>query len=152
MDTQDIIVWYVVILTGSAIIMAWATWRTNARALAVDEGLTRLIASLEIVREDLRRLEAAAETSFEPRVDSLPASAVLEIRETYEEIVRLQRRQYEARISDLTTIYDEQVRYLRTELTSARSQSGTDSEPVAMNEQHLELIDLVKKLIAGLDV
>ena len=79
-------------------------------------------------------------------------AAVLEIRETYEELVKLQRDQHDARNSDLKAIYDEHVRYLRSELTTARSHSDTRAGLVAIHEQHLKLIELVKELLARLAV
>ena len=152
MDTQDIFVWYVVILTGVAILMAWVTLRANARASAIDDRLKRLIGSLEALSEVMRRLEATTKTSLQSSGERLPVAAVLEIRETYEELVKLQRDQNDARNSDLKAIYDEHVRYLRSELTTARSHSDTRAGLVAIHEQHLKLIELVKELLARLAV
>ena len=152
MDTQDIVVWYLVLLTGVGIVMTWAVLRASARASAIDDSLRRLIGSLDLVGAHVRPLAVTSADSLEPSAENLPATAVLEIRETYEETVRMQRQLYEVRISDLTAIYDEQVQYLRSELSRAGADDEKGSELAAMHEQHLELMRLVKELIVRLDV
>ena len=91
-----------------------------------------------------------------PSGDMLPVEAVLEIKETYEQVVRLQRDQarelkeaYEARISDLKAIYGGQVEALRQELVSTRAENRTELE--AVHARHSELVGLVREFIRQIE-
>ena len=91
-----------------------------------------------------------------PSGNMLPVEAVLEIKETYEQVVRLQRDQarelkesYEARISDLKHIYGDQVQALHQELAATRAENRAELD--AVHAKHKELADLVREFLRQIE-
>ena len=144
----------------------WLLVPEAARALGISENNLRTRLSRQ--RERSRRgndgrvyafVPDTVATEIEPEAeaalsgDTLPVEAVLEIKATYEQIVRLQKDQlqeikdlYESRLADARG----DITYLRQELTRLQDNSAPKTELEALHTRHQELVEFVKLLIGKL--